>query len=873
MNFWTRLYQRWSRPYRGQVSQRKRLWAWRPVLELLEHRWLPTTFTVTNTNDSGVGTLRQAILDSNANPTGPNSIIFNIGSGLQTITPTSALPAIQTNAVMIDGTTQPGFAGSPLIELNGVTALSGDPLARGLMVRVNNSLIRGLIINRFEVGIDAAFSHSTTVVGNYVGTDSTGLLARGNTFAGVYLQDSNGSTIGGTTSADRNIISGNAAPGVEFNGLDSPGTVIEGNYIGLGSDGTTSVANTNGVFIGFANSVTIGGLSAGAGNVISGNSFLGVDIGGSPGGVGLADNNVVEGNLIGTDFTGTLAAPNSAGGVFIGYGASNNTVGGPTGTARNIISGNGGFGVEIYQDPPQTPAPPTTHNNTVQGNYIGTNQAGTGLLANGFQAAVFIDNASANTIDNNVIAGTGSEDAGVLIEHATGNNNLVTGNIIGADNSGNTAIGNLTNGIDIQSNGNTIGGTTAATRNVIVNSANVGIAFQTSNSHNNLVEGNYVGIGADGHTKLGNAQGGVDIFSDGGSNTIGRAAGGAGNVISGNGVYGVRVQTAFNVVAGNLIGIDTLGSAAGNSGDGVVVKAGATNNTIGGPNSASRNIISGNKHDGVGIRDSGTTANKVQNNYIGLTVTGDAAIANSNQGVDIYAGASGNVIGGDTSTRNVISGNTFQGVVLSDSGTNNNMVAGNYIGTDASGGVAVGNLTNGVLIINGAQSNVIGTNGNGVNDANEGNVISGNGFSGGSFSGIGIAGSGTDSNVVAGNFIGTNAAGLAKIPNSGNGVSIETGPKFTRIGTNGDGISDDLERNVVSGNNDSGVSIAEANQNIVAGNYLGTDKTGNTPLPNAGFGFKIIALSLTSVATGNQIGTTGSGVNDAARRNVISGNA
>src|SRR5205807_2078864 len=153
-----------------------------------------------------------------------------------------------------------------------------------------------------------------------------------------------------------------------------------------------------------------------------------------------------------------------------------------------------------------------------------------------------------NTIDSNVIAGDNSEDAGILLQGANGNNNLVTGNFIGADKSGNVALGNLTNGIDIQSNNNTIGGTTVAGRNVVVNSANVGIAFQTSNSHNNLIEGNYVGVGADGQTKLANAQGGVDIFSDGGGNTIGGAAGAAGNVISGNGLYGVRVQTNSNVI-------------------------------------------------------------------------------------------------------------------------------------------------------------------------------------------------------------------------------------------------------------------------------------------------------------------------------------
>src|SRR5262249_18160277 len=103
------------------------------------------TFTVTNTNDSGTGSLRQAILDANANP-GLDTITFAIGSGPRTIAPLSPLPTI-TDRVVIDGTTQPGYAGAPLIELSGANAGSG---ADGLSITAGGSTVVALVINRFQ---------------------------------------------------------------------------------------------------------------------------------------------------------------------------------------------------------------------------------------------------------------------------------------------------------------------------------------------------------------------------------------------------------------------------------------------------------------------------------------------------------------------------------------------------------------------------------------------------------------------------------------------------------------------------------------------------------------------------------------------------
>src|SRR6266540_575054 len=135
-------------------------------VEALEDRCLLSVFPVTTVADNVPGSLRQAILDSNANP-GADTITFNIGGGgVQTIHPTSALPDI-TDPVTIDGTTQPGFAGSPLIELNGGSAGS----AAGLRITAGSSTVRGLVINGFALdGIVLSGSGGNLIAGNYIGT-------------------------------------------------------------------------------------------------------------------------------------------------------------------------------------------------------------------------------------------------------------------------------------------------------------------------------------------------------------------------------------------------------------------------------------------------------------------------------------------------------------------------------------------------------------------------------------------------------------------------------------------------------------------------------------------------------------------------------
>ena len=194
-----------------------------------------------------------------------------------------------------------------------------------------------------------------------------------------------------------------------------------------------------------------------------------------------------------------------------------------------------------------------------------------------------------------------------------------------------------------------------------------------------------------------------------------------------------------NVVVNSLIGTDYTGAVAlANLGDGVLISGGAgdnavgaTFNSFGGVASASGNVISGNSGDGVEIDAS--NQNYVQSNFIGTNAGGTGAIGNGLAGVNIHDGASNNLIGADgsgaaadASARNIISGNNAEGVRITDSGTSFNVVAGDYIGTDVTGEIALGNGGAGVSFGYSPSNNRVGTDGTDVDDAGERNVISAN---------------------------------------------------------------------------------------------------------------------------------------------------
>jgi uncharacterized repeat protein (TIGR01451 family) len=316
---------------------------------------------VTNTNDSGPGTLRQAILDANT-LSGTNSITFKIaGAGVQTITPASAFPTI-TKPVLLDGWSQPGYSGSPVIELNGINAgtnVSGLVLGAGS----GGSTVRGLVINRFaNEGLDI-LSGNNLIVGNYIGTDATGLINRGNANDGIEIANAANNTIGGTFSVARNIISGNGL-GIRVAGANAATNSIVGNYIGADSKGASTLGNRlHGIFfsrfkvsspdIGPPHNNRVGGIAAGQGNLIVNNGAAGIALYNAAPIVGNAIlGNSIAGNVgLGIDLAADGVTRNDAGD---GDAGPNNLQNFPVLSSANVASSNQVSIVGLFNSQPNT---------------------------------------------------------------------------------------------------------------------------------------------------------------------------------------------------------------------------------------------------------------------------------------------------------------------------------------------------------------------------------------------------------------------------------------------------------------------------------------------------------------------------------------
>ncbi|PWU09031.1 MAG: hypothetical protein C5B50_28185 [Verrucomicrobia bacterium] len=642
---------------------------------------------VLNTSDSGVGSLRQAIIDSN-NGSGTNLITFAIGAGGQTISPLSALPSI-TTAVVIDGTTQPGFLGSPLIEINGASA---GAASIGLRLFTTNCTVRGLVINRFAAqGMLLQGASGHTIKGNFIGTDATGAIARGNGSQGIWLNGSSSNTIGGTNTADRNVISGNGDAGVYIQ--NGGGNTIIGNYIGTSAGGTNGLANgNNGIALVSSQLNQIGGTNVSQRNLISGNSGSGIYLNNSG-----ATLNLIQGNYIGTDVSGSLSISNIGDGITIS-GASGNTIGGSITGACNVISGNGQGGISI--------SGPGASNNNILGNYVGTSASGLTALGNSY-AGITLMSANSNSIGGSLpgsgnIISANKKDGVFISTNSTGN--VIEGNYIGLDVAGANALGNAFNGVTISSaNSNTIGGA----RNIISGNANHGVQI-VSGATGNSLQGNYVGTDALGSHAKGNSIKGVRIESA--ANTIGGMASTARNIISGNaddGIYVFGAPASNNIVQGNYVGLDANGTAALPNGRAGVGISGAAGNLVGGTSAGQRNIISTNVDAGIYLLGAGTTGNQIQGNYIGTDFTGTQRLGNGLEGIFIATSANNNTIGGAASgAGNLIAANATRGIWLSNASFN--VIQRNMIGTNLAGSAGLGNVAQGVECASGAGNNTIG---------------------------------------------------------------------------------------------------------------------------------------------------------------------
>ena len=404
-----------------------------------------------------------------------------------------------------------------------------------------------------------------------------------------------------------------------------------------------------------------------------------------------ATQTLIAGNLIGLGEDGATIVGNELNGVVItNTGASGtllgNTIGGTASGARNVISGNGRNGVAFMNA--------GASGNTVLGNYIGTDVTGMVGLGNALAGVAILNGGNANTIggtapgSGNVVSGNYSD--GIRISVVQNSTNVVEGNYIGTDKDGTGGLGNL-NGVTIDTTtGQVIGGLTSNAANLISANNADGVMISGFGSTGNTLEGNLIGTTADGTKALGNKVGVavVSIVSTDGisANTVGGVVSGATNVISGNLNVGILIDgpsTSGNLVAQNLIGTDELGAnPLGNGGNGIQISTGASNNLIGDPSALGRNVISGNGGNGLLITGANTRGNKVQNNYIGLTIDGGTDFntsGNSGDGISIEAGASSNTIGGAAGSRNVISQNDVDGVRILAASMNT--IIGNTIGT------------------------------------------------------------------------------------------------------------------------------------------------------------------------------------------------
>jgi parallel beta-helix repeat protein len=655
---------------------------------------VPLSSVVTNTADVGPGSLRAAIYYATDHP--GTTVRFAIpptdpgySNGVFNIHLSGMLPPLVANGMVIDGSTQPGFANHPLIAVDASQIIPETFTSDTVLIYSSSNQIKNISFSGFDWnGLTLEFADATnnTIAGCWIGLDATGTNAAPNAYQGILFGPGAGhNLIGGTNALARNVISGNSQYAIFITDSNTTGNVVLGNYIGTSAGGNNALANGySGVFIGNGSCRNlIGGTNSGARNVMSGNLQYGVFITDSN-----TTGNVVLGNYIGTDASGLNAVPNGLSGVIIGGGPANNVIGSTNSAGRNILSGNTEFGIYLTN----------TTGNVILGNYLGVNVTGTAAIANQ-KSGVALYGGTQNIIGGNVTGAgnvlSGNVNYGVDIRNPVATGNLVQGNLIGLDAGGTNGIANGFGGVLLDSGAlsNTIGGTVAGARNIISGNTTAGVFLTGTSTSNNLIEGNYVGTDITGTNSIPNTLVGIYLPFGTPGNVIGGTVAGARNIISGNyyGVYLASPATAGNVIEGNYLGVSPDGTqAVGSAFAGVIIFGGANSNTIGGTVTGAGNVISGFFGYGVYISDVGTSGNLVRGNIIGADLTGTNALGNGYANVLLQLGATNNVIGG-IGAGNVIAFSGGYGVVVYDPGTTNNSIQGNsifansYLGIDLNG--------------------------------------------------------------------------------------------------------------------------------------------------------------------------------------------
>jgi gliding motility-associated-like protein len=558
---------------------------------------------------------------------------------------------------------------------------------REMGIKINRShsvsITKNIISNTTGNGIWVLESNNGVITGNTIGLDKTGLVPMGNKGAGIRADKSSGIVIGGTTAAERNIVSANGGAEDSRN--------CGANQWGSGTDGSGGTCAVGPCEVGCPAKYDA--------TLQCGIYFTGVT------------NSFIRGNYIGTDITGNSTGTNNRmGNLYAGIkfedGSVGNTIGGPDATYRNIIGGNGfdidparralnyeykGHGIQLNKANVQSI--------TISNNHIGVGADGTSAVGNR-QDGISLLGSSNNTITQNVIGDNafgifGQSDFQSGLNSGQPANNTITGNFIGTDATGLIAIGNGTRnkpgivvdgdggGIGFQhgSNNNIIGGSNATDRNIISGNRN-GILFryEAGNSENppmtNSILGNYIGVDITGEKAMPNTGNGILITDGANKNIIGGVAAGAANVISGNGSDGIDLFNGDNnSIFGNRIGVSATSAPLANNGDGIKIQAkaddGSIGNIIGGPLAGQANIIANNTGNGISILDAKSINNSITRNSISC---------NALRGIEL------NGVGNDNFAAPVIHSNSTDELLLGEAPANSYI---EIFRTDACGGACI----------------------------------------------------------------------------------------------------------------------------------------------------------------------------------------
>jgi hypothetical protein len=612
------------------------------------------TFTVTNTSDSGAGSLRTAITSANA--AAGNIVAFNIPTtdpgynattGVFTIQVLSLLPAVQNMNITIDGTTQATSVGNTNPDGPEICIRGNGVLEYGICFPTSGNIVKGISFNGFQCGVLIYRAVSIIACNNnvvdecYFGVNYNGTAADPNDIGVAIYDNATNNTI------KNSLLSGNIYAGVGIRKANN--NFVEGNIIGCDRNISYRIPNYYGVGIDSSSYTMVGGNTVGKRNYISGNDYAGVAIN-----TNLSQINTIKGNYIGVNAVASSHTDTISNfyGIAINESLSN-IIGGSTAADGNLISGNTDAGIAILGLPAVA--------NMIRNNLIGTNVAGNDSIPNG--NGILISGAGNNLIGGsgfgNVISG--NRLAGIAIAYYGATNNLIRGNKIGTDITGMFPVSNHT-GVYLFSNANNniVGGTQPGDRNIISANYEMGICMEAADS--NQVIGNFIGPDVTG-TETFYISGDTMTQGNGlyfNSNAAYNVA--EGNIISGNRVYGLIYygNAPNNVCSMNYIGVDISGNVALPNTTGICVDGGANHSVI------NQNVLSGNLAYGIFIVTTGTYYNELWGNKIGTNADGTAAVPNQ-IGLILGGGTKYNIIGGNTPAhRNIISGNVFNGIEVAD---------------------------------------------------------------------------------------------------------------------------------------------------------------------------------------------------------------